>query len=58
MIPGTAMYTIGAAGITSGENRILYIGIAIVLGLTVMGIGGILKKRYLAEEETEEEHEK
>lgn len=52
------MYTIGAAGITSGENRILYIGIAIVLGLTVMGIGGILKKRYLAEEETEEEHEK
>ena len=52
------MYTIGAAGITSGENRILYIGIAIVLGLTVMGIGGILKKRYLAEAETEEEHEK
>lgn len=50
MLPGTAMYTIGTAGIADSDNRILYIGIAIVLGVIVMGIGAYLKKKYFIEE--------
>ncbi len=51
MFPGTAMYTIGMAGIADKENRVLYIGIAIVLAIVVMGIGTYLKKHYFSEEE-------
>jgi len=50
MLPGTAMYTIGTAGLADSENRILYIGIAVVLGVLVIGIGGFLKKKYFTEE--------
>lgn len=50
MLPGTAMYTIGTAGLTDKENRIVYIGIAIALGVIVMGIGAFLKKKYFSEE--------
>ncbi len=50
MLPGTAMYTIGTAGLADKENRILYIGIAIVLAVVVMGVGAFLKKRYFKEE--------
>ena len=51
MLPGTAMYTIGAAGLTGGKNRYLYLGTAIFLALIVMGTGIVLKKKYLKEEE-------
>lgn len=50
MIPGTAMYTIGTAGIMGGENRILYIGITIVLIIVVFGLSTFLKKRYIQED--------
>lgn len=53
MIPGTAMYTIGTAGLADKENRIFYIGIAVFLAIAVMGIGAVLKKRYLKEEQEE-----
>ena len=50
MLPGTAMYTIGTAGLANSENRILYIGIAVALGVIVIGVGAVLKKKYFAEE--------
>lgn len=50
MLPGTAMYTIGAAGITDAENRVTYIVIAVVLAVVVMSLGYIFKKRYIGEE--------
>ena len=54
MLPGTAMYTVGTAGLADKENRILYIGIALVLAAVVMGLGAFLKKHYVQEEQSEE----
>lgn len=54
MLPGTAMYTVGTAGLANKENRILYIGIAVVLAVIVMGLGAFLKKHYVQEEKSEE----
>lgn len=54
MLPGTAMYTVGTAGLADEENRILYIGIAVVLAVAVIGAGMFLKKRYLKEEQTKD----
>lgn len=54
MLPGTAMYTVGTAGIADKENRILYIGIAVVLAVIVMGLSAFLKKHYVQEEKSEE----
>ena len=54
MLPGTAMYTVGTAGLADKENRILYIGIALVLAEVVMGLGAFLKKHYVQEEQSEE----
>ena len=48
------MYTVGTAGLTDKENRILYIGIALVLAVVVMGLGAFLKKHYVQEEQSEE----
>lgn len=53
MLPGTAMYTIGTAGLADKENRVLYIGIAIALAVIVTGIGVFLKKRYFNDEKTD-----
>lgn len=50
MLPGTAMYTVGTAGLADKENRLLYIGIAVVLAVVVTIIGIILKKRYLKDD--------
>lgn len=50
MLPGTAMYTVGTAGLADAEKRWLYIGIAVVLAAVVMGIGVFLKKKYFSEE--------
>ncbi|MFT4105092.1 MAG: TVP38/TMEM64 family protein [Lacrimispora sp.] len=49
MLPGTAMYTVGAAGFADQENRVLYLTIAAVLAVGVMGIGVFLKKKYIQE---------
>lgn len=53
MIPGTAMYTVGTAGLADAKNRVLYIGIAIVIGAVVIGVGLFLKKRYIQEDKEE-----
>ena len=50
MLPGTAMYTVGTAGLADKENRLLYIGIAVVLAVVVTIIGIILKKCYLKDD--------
>lgn len=58
MLPGTAMYTVGTAGLADKDNRILYIGIAIVLAVIVIAMGAFLKKKYVQPEESvEKEHE-
>lgn len=54
MLPGTAMYTVGTAGLADKENRILYIGIAVVLAIIVIGLGAFLKKHYVQEEKNGE----
>jgi len=51
MLPGTAMYTVGTAGLADKENRMLYMGIAVVLAIGVMGMGIFLKKRYIQEDQ-------
>lgn len=50
MIPGTAMYTIGAAGLADARNRWLYIALAVVLAVLVILLGRFLKKKYVGEE--------
>lgn len=51
MLPGTAMYTVGTAGLADKENRMLYMGIAAVLAIGVLGMGVFLKRRYIQEEQ-------
>lgn len=57
MLPGTAMYTVGTAGLADKENRWLYIGIAVALAVIVVGLGSYLKKHYIQEEKVQEEKE-
>ena len=52
MLPGTAMYTIGFAGIADREHRWLYIGIALALAVIVFGTAAWLRKKYLPEAES------
>lgn len=52
------MYTVGAAGITDGENRMLYLAIAGGLAAVVLGTGFFMKKKYVGLERAEEENEK
>lgn len=53
MLPGTAMYTVGTAGLADKENRLLYIGIAASFAVMVMGLGAYLKKHFIKEEQSE-----
>ena len=55
MIPGTAMYTIGTAGLADAENRMLYIGVALAIAVVVVFAGIILKKKYIQDEPDESE---
>lgn len=50
MMPGVALYTIGSAGLTDSNNRILYFGIAAVLFIFVMLLGVYVRKKYLGSE--------
>lgn len=50
MLPGTAMYTIGTAGLADAEHRWLYIGIAAALAVIVFGAAAMLRKRYIPED--------
>lgn len=57
MLPGTAMYTVGTAGLADRENRVLYFSVTAVLAAVVIGLGMFFKKRYVlgeAEERLEE----
>lgn len=47
MLPGTAMYTVGTAGLADAKNRVLYLGIAAGLAVLVFGLGLFFKKRYV-----------
>ena len=53
MLPGTAMYTVGTAGLADKENRILYIGIAIVQEVVIKGLGAFLKTLYVKEQQSQ-----
>ncbi len=44
MLPGTAMFTVGAFSLTENENRLLYLGITAGLVIFVFGISYLLKK--------------
>lgn len=51
IIPGTAMYTIGAAGFADRGRRAAYIGIALLIALVLTLIVYFLKKKYLGKGE-------
>ena len=51
MGPGVAFFTIGAAGLTAQENRMWYFAGAGILFLLVMGLGAVLRRRYLGRQE-------
>jgi uncharacterized membrane protein YdjX (TVP38/TMEM64 family) len=53
MLPGTAMYTVGTAGIADRENRALYIFIALAMAALVFGLGHYLKKRHILKDSEE-----
>ncbi|HSN58854.1 MAG TPA: TVP38/TMEM64 family protein [Clostridiaceae bacterium] len=53
MLPGTAMYTVGTAGIADRENRTLYIFIALAMAALVFGLGHFLKKRHILKDSEE-----
>ena len=55
MIPGTAMYTVGTAGLADAGNRVLYIGIAAAIAVAVIVTGMLLKKKYIGDETDEGE---
>ena len=57
MLPGTAMYTVGTAGLADKEHRLLYLGIAALLALAVVCVGAYLKKYYVQEDSKEAECE-
>jgi uncharacterized membrane protein YdjX (TVP38/TMEM64 family) len=53
MFPGVAFFTIGAAGLTAGENKWMYFSIAGILAVVVTLVGLIIRKKFLGNE-TEE----
>jgi uncharacterized membrane protein YdjX (TVP38/TMEM64 family) len=50
MLPGTAMFTVGAAGIADEKNRFVCICVAMALAVFVFGIGFLLKKKHITAE--------
>lgn len=50
MLPGVALYTIGAAGITADSNKWMYFAAAAVLAMIVTLLGMWIKKKYLGDE--------
>lgn len=47
MLPGVALFTVGSAGFTAGENRWVYFGAAGILLVLVFAMGWLVKKKYL-----------
>lgn len=58
MLPGTAMYTLGTAGLVDKENRWVYIGMAVLLAAAVIGLGKFFQKKYIIAGEGERQSEK
>lgn len=52
ILPGSAMYTIGAAALVDEEKRNIYIGISIILALVVFLLAFIFKK-YIVDKEVD-----
>ena len=50
MLPGVSFFTIGAAGLTAGEEKWKYFLIAGVLALVVTVAGILIQKKYLKNE--------
>ena len=57
MLPGTAAYVLAAAGVTSGQNRWLYVGIAAILLVLVGGAALLLKNHGFGKEKPHREAE-
>ncbi len=55
MLPGTAMYTFGAAGLADGENRMQYFLYAAFFAVFALGLGACLRKRFMKPGGAEEE---
>ena len=55
ILPGTAMYTLGAAGIADAKNRVFYISTAIVIAIFVFSAAYMLKKHYILTDKTSPE---
>ena len=53
MLPGVALYTIGAAGLTAESGKGTYFAVAAVLAVIVTAAGVFIKKKYLGDEEHE-----
>lgn len=51
LLPGTAVYTVGAAGMANGEHRVSYLLFAGGLFAVVMAVSLLLKKRVLRDGE-------
>ncbi|MEI3218706.1 MAG: VTT domain-containing protein [Lachnoclostridium sp.] len=47
MLPGTALFTVGTAGLTSGGNKWIYLVVVVLLAVFVFGMGYWLKKKYI-----------
>lgn len=58
MLPGTAIYTLGTAGVVDKENRLLYIGIATGMAFIVIGTGRYFQKRYVRADEGKKQNER
>lgn len=53
MLPGVALYTIGAAGLTAESGKGIYFAVAALLAVIVTAAGVFIKKKYLGDEEHE-----
>lgn len=53
MLPGVAFFTIGAAGLTAGENKWIYFAIAGILAVLVTLIGIFIRRKFLPSETME-----
>lgn len=49
MLPGVSFFTIGAAGLTAGDDKWKYFAIAGILAIIVTTMGVFIKKKYLPE---------
>lgn len=56
ILPGTAMYTVGTAGLADEKNRILYVAIAIILAIAVL-LTAFLFRKYIVSKDIKDEKE-